>query len=178
MMRLHRETNTLVLMKGNRNIEQRGPLGKTLCTKKNNNYVACCCSTALTFPYKYILLIINQMDTIIFQQMAMIRTSIRKGLIHSHRHHERQMVVFHSHTNMDEYMEKMVNQFAMTNYLPSTCVLMLHRMDDRLYDMQTVVNIFNEANKSVLEEKGLDMSSTKSQKLVDYLIIIIQTQMQ
>jgi hypothetical protein len=68
---------------------------------------------------------------------------------------------------MDEHVEKMVKQFAMMNYSPSTCVRMLHRMDDRLYDAQTVANIFNKAKKSLLEEKGVDTSSTKAQQLVD-----------
>jgi hypothetical protein len=47
---------------------------------------------------------------------------------------------------------------------------MTHRMDDRLYDVQTVANIFNKAKKSVLEEKGVGTSSTKAQQLVDYLM--------
>jgi hypothetical protein len=51
-----------------------------------------------------------------------------------------------------------------------TCVRMLHRMDDRLYDVQTVANIFNKAKKSLLEEKGADTSSTKAQQLLDYLM--------
>jgi hypothetical protein len=58
----------------------------------------------------------------------------------------------------------------MTNSSPSTCVRMLHRMDDRLYDVQTVANIFNKAKKILLEEKGVDTSSTKAQQLVDYLM--------
>jgi hypothetical protein len=57
---------------------------------------------------------------------------------------------------MGEHVEKMVKQFAMTNASPSTCVRMLHRMDDRLYDVQTVANIFNNAKKGLLEEKGVD----------------------
>jgi hypothetical protein len=68
---------------------------------------------------------------------------------------------------MDEHMEKMVNQFAMTNSSPSTCVRMLHRMDDHLYDVQIVANIFNKAKKSMLEEKGVGTSSTKAHQLVD-----------
>jgi hypothetical protein len=44
---------------------------------------------------------------------------------------------------MDEHVEKMVKQFAMMNSSPSTCVRMLHRMDDRFYDVQTVSIIFN-----------------------------------
>jgi hypothetical protein len=71
---------------------------------------------------------------------------------------------------MDEHVEKMVKQFAMTNASPSTCVRMLHRMDDHLYDVQTVSNIFNKAKKSLLEENGVDTSSTKAQQLVDYLV--------
>jgi hypothetical protein len=47
---------------------------------------------------------------------------------------------------------------------------MLHRMDERLYDVQTVANIFNKSKKSLLEEKGVDTSSTKTQQLVDYLM--------
>jgi hypothetical protein len=71
---------------------------------------------------------------------------------------------------MDEHVDKMVKQFRMTNSSPSTCVWMLHRMDDRLYDIQTVANISNKAKKSLLEEKGVDTSSTKAQQLVDYIM--------
>jgi hypothetical protein len=71
---------------------------------------------------------------------------------------------------MDEHVEKMVKQFAMMNSSPSTCVRMFHRMDDRLYDVQTVANIFNKTKKILLEEKGIDTSSTKAQQLVNYLM--------
>jgi hypothetical protein len=64
--------------------------------------------------------------------------------------------------DMDEHVEKMVKQFAMTNASPSTCVRMLHRMDDHLYDVQNVANIYNKAKKGLLEEKGVDTSSTKA----------------
>jgi hypothetical protein len=63
---------------------------------------------------------------------------------------------------MDEPVEKMVKQFAMMNASPSTCVRMLHRMDDPLYDKQNVANIFNKVKKGVLEGKGVDTSSTKA----------------
>jgi hypothetical protein len=72
---------------------------------------------------------------------------------------------------MDEHVEKMVKQFAMTNSSPSTtCVRMLHWMDDHLYDVHTVANVFNKSKKSLLEEKRVDTSSTKAQQLVDYLM--------
>jgi hypothetical protein len=71
---------------------------------------------------------------------------------------------------MDEHIEKMVKQFAMMNASPSTCVRMLHRMDDRLYDVQTVANIFNKAKKGLLEEKGVDISSTNAKQLIYYLM--------
>jgi hypothetical protein len=43
-------------------------------------------------------------------------------------------------------------------------------MDDRLYDVQTIANIFNKAKKGLLEEKGVDKSATKAQQLVDSLM--------
>jgi hypothetical protein len=55
---------------------------------------------------------------------------------------------------MDKHVEKMVEQFAMMNGSPSTCVRML----------------FNKTKKSLLEEKGVDTFSSKAQQLVDYLI--------
>jgi hypothetical protein len=39
-------------------------------------------------------------------------------------------------------------------------------MDDRLYDVQTDVNIYNKAKKSMLEEDGVDTSSTEAQQAV------------
>jgi hypothetical protein len=77
---------------------------------------------------------------------------------------------------MDKHVEKMVKQFAMNNSSPSTCVRMLHRMDDCLYDVQNVANIFNKVKKSLFEEKGVDMSSTKAQQLVDYLLKFFEIQ--
>jgi hypothetical protein len=71
---------------------------------------------------------------------------------------------------MDEHVEKIVKQFAMMNFPPSTRVQMLHRMDGRLYDVQNVANIFNKATKSLLEEKGADTSSMKAQQLMDFII--------
>jgi hypothetical protein len=71
---------------------------------------------------------------------------------------------------MDEQIEKMVKQFAMMNASPSTCVRMFHRMDDRLYDVQTVANIFNKAKKGLLEEKGVDTSSTKAHQPIYFLV--------
>jgi hypothetical protein len=158
--------NKATLMKGNRNIEKRGPIGKTLPIK-----------TTTTLP-------------VVAQQRCPFRTNIyyhksdgyyylstngnvnnfQKGIICSHHHHERQTVVFSRRTDMDEHVEKMVKQFAMTNSSPSTCVWMLHRIDDRLYDVQTVANICNKAKTILLEEKGVDTSSTKAQQLVDCLI--------
>jgi hypothetical protein len=88
----------------------------------------------------------------------------------SHRHHERQTVVFGSRADMDEHVKKMVKQFAMMNASPSTCIRMLHRMDDRLYDVQTVVNIFNKAKKCLLEKNRVDTSSTKAQQGIDFLM--------
>jgi hypothetical protein len=96
--------------------------------------------------------------------------NFHKGITCSHHHRERQTVVFSSRTDMDEHVEKMVKQFAMMNASPSTCVRMLHTMDDRLYDVQTVANIFNKAKKSLLEEKRVDTSSTKAQQLIDFLM--------
>jgi hypothetical protein len=74
---------------------------------------------------------------------------------------------------MDEHVEKMVNQFVMTNSSPSTCVRMLHRMDDHLYDGQTkLLPIYSIRQRRVrlLEEKGVDTSSMKAQQLVDYIM--------
>jgi hypothetical protein len=72
--------------------------------------------------------------------------------------------------DMDEHLEKMVKQFSMTDASPSTCVRILHRMNDRLYDVQTVANILNKAKKGLLEEKGVDPSSTKAQQLIEFLM--------
>jgi hypothetical protein len=46
--------NKGTLMKGNRNIEQRGPLGKTL-PRKNNHYFACCSATTVPVSNQYVL---------------------------------------------------------------------------------------------------------------------------
>jgi hypothetical protein len=72
--------------------------------------------------------------------------------------------------DMDEHVEIMVKQFAMMNASPSTSVIMLHCMEDRLYGVQTVANILNKAKKGLLEEKGVDTSSTKAQQLIGFLM--------
>jgi hypothetical protein len=91
-------------------------------------------------------------------------------IICSKHHHEQQKVVFSSGINVDEHMENMVKQFTMTHSSLSTCVWMLHMMDNCLYDVQTVANICNKAKTSLLEEKGADTTSTKAQQLVDFLL--------
>jgi hypothetical protein len=119
--------NKATLMKGNRNIEQRGPLGKTLPRKTTTNLPVVAqqrCPFRINFfnhkseGYYYLSTNANVQN-------------FQKGLICSHHHHERQTVVFISRTDMDEHVEKMVKKFTMTNSYPSTCVRMLHRMDDR-----------------------------------------------
>jgi hypothetical protein len=111
----------------------------------------------------------KQADIIIFQPMATSRTSKRALFVHTTTMNE-QKVVFISRTDMDKHMEKIAKQFAMTNSSPSACIRMFHRMDDRLYDVQTVSNIFNNTKKNLLEEKGVDKTSTKAQQFVDFLM--------
>jgi hypothetical protein len=158
--------NTVSFMKRNRKIEQKGPLGKTLSQKTTTTLpldaeeqCPFCINIYYFKPDGYYYLSTN----------GNIH-NFGKCITCSHRHHERQTVVFSSCTYMDEYVEKMVKQFAMMNASPSTCVRMLHRMDDCRYDVQTVANIFNKAKKGLLEEKGLDTSSTKAQQLIDFLM--------
>jgi hypothetical protein len=159
--------NKATLMKGNRNIEQRGPLGKTLPRKTTTTLPVVAqqwCPFRINIYY-------HKSDGYYYLSTNGNVQYFQKGLICSHQHHERQMVVFSIRNDMDEHVEKMVKQFAMKNSSPSTCVRMLHRMDDRLNDVQTIADIFNKAKKSLLEEKGVDMSSKKAQQLVDYLIL-------
>jgi hypothetical protein len=158
--------NNITLMKDNMNIEQRGPLGKMLPRKMTTTLHVIAqqrCPFRINIYY-------HKSDGYYYLSNNGNVQNFQKGLICSHHHHERQMVVFSSRTDMDEHVEKMVKQFAMTNSSPSTCIRMLHRMDDRLYDVQTVANIFYKTKKSLLEEKGVDTSSTKAQQLVDYLM--------
>jgi hypothetical protein len=154
-------------MKGNRNIEQRGPLEKMLPRKTTTTLPVVaqqrCPFHINIYYYKY--------DGYYYLSTNSNVQNFQKGLVCSHHHHERQMVVFGSRTDMDEHMEKMVKQFAMMNTSLSACVCMFHRVEDHLYDVQTVANIFKKAKKSLLEEKGVDTSSTKAQQLVDYLMI-------
>jgi hypothetical protein len=154
------------LMKCNRNIEQRGPLGKTMPRKTTTTLPVVAqqrCPFRINIYY-------HKSDGYYYLSTNGNVQNFLKGLICAHHHHERQTVIFSSRTDMDEHLEKMVKQFAVTNSSPSTCVWMLHRMEDHLYDVQTVANIFNKAKKSLLEQKGVDTSSIKGQKLVDYLM--------
>jgi hypothetical protein len=158
--------NKATLMKGNRNIEQRGPIGKTLPRKTTTTLPVVAqqrCPFRINIYY-------HKSDGYYYLSTNGNVQNFQKGLICSHHHHERHTVVFSSRTDMDEHVEKMVKQFAMMNSSPSTCVRMLHRIDDRLYDVQTVANIFNKAKKSLLEENGVDTSSMKAQQMVDYLM--------
>jgi hypothetical protein len=158
--------NKAILMKGNRNIEQRGPLGKTLPRKTTTTLPAVAqqrCPFRINIYY-------HKSDGYYFLSTNGNVQNFQKGLVCSHHHHEIKMVVFSSRTDMYEHVEKMVKQIAMMNSSTSTCVRMLHRMDDPSYDVQNVANILNKANKSLLEEKGVDMSSTKVQQLVDYIM--------
>jgi hypothetical protein len=148
--------NKATLMEGNRNIEQRGPLGKTLPRKTTTTLPVVAqqrCPFRINIYY-------HKYDGYYYLSINGNVHNFQKGIICSHHHHERQAVVFSSRTDMDEHVEKMVKQFAMTNSSPSTCVRMLHRMGP-------VTNIFNKAKKSLLEEKRIDTSSAKAQQLVD-----------
>jgi hypothetical protein len=148
-------------MKGNRNIEQRGPLGKTLPRKMTTTLPVVAqqwCPFRINIYY-------HKSDRYYYLSTNGNVQNFQKGLICSHYHHERQTVVFSSRTDMDKHVEKMVKQFAMTDSSPSTCVRMLHRMDDHLYDVQTVANIFNKARKSLLEEKELTRHQRKRSNL-------------
>jgi urease gamma subunit len=71
---------------------------------------------------------------------------------------------------MDGHVQKMLKKFAMTNSSPSTCVRILHRVDNHLHDVQTIANIFNNAKKSLLEENVVDTKSTINHQLVDFLM--------
>jgi hypothetical protein len=116
------------LMKGNRNIEQRGPLRKTLPRKTTTTLPVVAqhrCPFRINIYY-------HKSDGYYYLSTNGNVHNFQKGIICSHHHHERQRVVFSSRTDMDEHVEKMVKQFSMTNSSPSTCVRMLHRMDDCL----------------------------------------------
>jgi hypothetical protein len=157
--------NKATFMKGNRNIDQIGPLGNTLPRKTTTTLPVVAqqrCPFRINIYY-------HKSDGYYYLSTNGNVHNFQKGLICSHHHHERQTVVFSIRTDMDEHVEKMVKQFVMTNSSPSTCIRMLH-MDNRQYDVQTVANICNKEKKSLLEEKGVDTSSTKAQQLVDYLM--------
>jgi hypothetical protein len=159
--------NKVTLMKENRKIEQRGPLGKTLSRKTTTTLPL---DVEERCPFSINIYYYVKPDGYYYLSTNGNIHNFDKGITCSHHHHERQTVVFSSRTNMDEHVEKMVKQFAMTNASPSTCVRMLHWMDDRLYDVQTIANIYNKAKKGLLEEKGVDTSSTRAQQLIDYLM--------
>jgi hypothetical protein len=76
---LFAQGNKSTLMKGNRNIEKRGPLGKTLPRKTTTILPVV---SQQRCPLVSIFTILNQMDTIIFQQMSMLRTSKRALFVH------------------------------------------------------------------------------------------------
>jgi hypothetical protein len=120
--------NKATLMKGNRNIEQRGPLGKTLPRKTTTTLPVVAQQRC---PFR-INIYFHKSDGYYYLSTNGNVHNFQKGIICSHHHHERQAVFFSSRTDMDEHAEKMVKQFAMTNSSPSTCVRMLHRMDDHL----------------------------------------------
>jgi hypothetical protein len=114
----------LTLMKGNRNIEQRGPLGKTLPRK-----------TTTTLPVGFqpwCLFCINiyyyKSDGNYYLSTNGNVQNFHKGLICSHHHHERQAVVFSSRTDMDKHVKKRNWEFRiyrMLNVLHSQYTLLV-----------------------------------------------------
>jgi hypothetical protein len=110
--------NKTTFMKGNRNIEQRGPLGKTLPRKTTTTLPVV---EQQRCPFR-INIYYHKSDGYYYLSTNGNVHNFQKGIICSHHHHERQMVVFSSRTDTDEHVEKMVKQFAMTNSSPSTCV--------------------------------------------------------
>jgi hypothetical protein len=69
----------LTLMKGNRSIEQRGSLGKTIPRKMTTIYLLFLNNATLSVS---IYTITHRMNTIIFQQMTRFRTSTRALFVH------------------------------------------------------------------------------------------------
>jgi hypothetical protein len=139
--------NTATLMKGYRKIEQRGPLGKTLSRKMTTTLPL---DAEEQCPFRINIYYFKPNGYYYLSTNRNIH-NFDNSITCSHHHHELQTVVFSSRMDMDEHVEKMVKQFAMTNASPSTCVRMLHRMDGRLYDVQTVANILNKFKKVLLE---------------------------
>jgi hypothetical protein len=92
------------------------------------------------------------------------------GVHCSHVHHEKLSVLLSSQNDMDQHVVKMVKKNEICNSSPTTSVRMLHAMGDRLYDHQVVSNIFIKVNAALLEEMGVDTTTTKAQQLVIYIL--------
>jgi hypothetical protein len=94
--------NKSTLMKGKRDIEQRGPLGKTIPRKTTTNLHV---GPQQWCPF-HINIYYYKSDGHYYLSTNGNVQNFHTGMICSHRHHERQMVVFSSHTYMDGHVEK------------------------------------------------------------------------
>jgi hypothetical protein len=115
--------NKSTLMKGNRNIEQRGPLGKTLPRKMTTTLHVgsqqCC-------PFHINIYYYKSYGHYYLSTNGYVQ-NFHKGLICSHHHHERHTVVFSSCTDMDEHVEKRKWEF------------LIHQMLNVLYSQYTLL---------------------------------------
>jgi hypothetical protein len=93
--------NKANLMKGNRNIDQSGPLGKTLPRKMTTNLPVVAqqrCPFRINIYY-------HKSDGYYYLSTNGNVQNFQKGLIFSHHHYERHTVVFSSRTDMDKHVE-------------------------------------------------------------------------
>jgi hypothetical protein len=94
--------NKSTLMKGNRNIKQRGPLGKTLPRKMTTTLRV---GSQQWCPFR-INMYYYKSDGHCYLSTNGNVQNFHNGLIFSHHHDERQTVVISSRTDMDEHTEK------------------------------------------------------------------------
>jgi hypothetical protein len=117
------QRNKSTLLKDNRNIEQRGPLGKMLPRK-----------TTTTLPVVsqqwcpfHINIYYYKSDGYYYLSTNGNVQNFHKGLICSHHPHERQTVMFSSHTDMDKHVEKRNWEFP------------IHQMSNVLHSHYTLI---------------------------------------
>jgi uncharacterized protein YlbG (UPF0298 family) len=140
-------------------VEQRGPTGinqpqkmeTSLPTLKND-----------VCPFK-INIHFNKKDDLFYFS--------KHGSVHTHSGHVRHTIIFSRADQLDKNVEKMIKDFEVANVKPSTASLLLHQMDDRVYDHNAISNVVAKAKKTLLSERGIDTKAASAQVLVDYLTV-------
>jgi hypothetical protein len=95
----------------------------------------------------------------------------KKGSVSSHCGHVRHTVIFVRADQIHKNMQKKIKDFDVANVKPSTASLLLHHIDDRVYDPNAICYIIIKAKNIWFLDRGINTKAASAQVFVDYLTV-------